>query len=41
MEIESPKQISSYFADYPSILKGLHKLKIVSPTDFQEQILDI
>lgn len=33
--------MGEFFKDYPSILKGLDKLKIYAPTDFQQQLLEI
>jgi hypothetical protein len=31
--------MNQYFEDYPSISKGLNKLKIITPTDFQQLLL--
>lgn len=33
--------MEEFFADYPSILKGLGKLKIHAPTDFQQLLLEL
>jgi len=33
--------LAEYFSDYPSILRGLKKLKITTPTDFQQQLFEI
>jgi hypothetical protein len=33
--------MAEFFGDYPSILKGLDKLKMTVPTDFQQQLLEI
>jgi hypothetical protein len=31
--------MGEFFRDYPSVLKGLDKLKLSVPTDFQQQLL--
>jgi superfamily II DNA/RNA helicase len=33
--------MDDYFGDYPAIQRGLRKLKISRPTDFQQQLLDV
>lgn len=33
--------MEEFFGDYPSILKGLGKLKIQVPTDFQQLLLEV
>ena len=32
--------MSHYFKDYPAIERGLRKLKLVQPTDFQAQLFE-